>query len=134
MLNDRYGHPAGDQILKDLVAIWQGVLRKGDFLSRTGGEEFAALIPGVDLPHTLSIAERLRQATLSHSFGDIDESLCITASFGVTMITIGSTVSDSIARADRALYAAKSAGRNCVKVCLEDILERGNVRMPLPCP
>jgi diguanylate cyclase (GGDEF)-like protein len=99
--NDRHGHQAGDRLLKAAAAAWQGRLRKTDLLARYGGDEFAVLLPDCGLPNAMEIAERLRTAQPE-----------ITCSLGVAAWDGREDVSELVARADRALYAAKAAGRD----------------------
>jgi diguanylate cyclase (GGDEF)-like protein len=99
--NDRHGHQAGDRLLKAAAAAWQGRLRRTDLLTRYGGEEFAVLLPDCDLPNAMEIAERLRTAQPE-----------ITCSLGVAAWDGREAVTELVARADRALYAAKAAGRD----------------------
>jgi diguanylate cyclase (GGDEF)-like protein len=104
--NDRHGHQAGDRLLKAAAAAWEGRLRKTDVLARYGGEEFAVLLPDCGLEHALEIADRLRTAQ--------PEGTC---SIGVAAWDGREEAVQLVARADRALYAAKEAGRNR---CLAD--------------
>ena len=99
--NDEHGHPAGDRLLKAASAAWEGRLRKTDLLARYGGEEFAVLLPDCQLGNAMEIAERLRTAQ--------PEGTC---SIGVADWDGRQDEDELIARADRALYAAKAGGRN----------------------
>jgi diguanylate cyclase (GGDEF)-like protein len=99
--NDEHGHQAGDRLLKAAAASWQGVLRKTDLLARYGGEEFVVLLPDCGLDDAMLIAERLRTAQ--------PEGTC---SVGVAAWDFRESTTELIARADRALYAAKEGGRN----------------------
>jgi diguanylate cyclase (GGDEF)-like protein len=99
--NDRHGHQAGDRLLKAATAAWQGRLRKTDLLARYGGEEFAVLLPDCGLDNAMQIAERLRTAQPE-----------VTCSLGVADWDGREDATELVARADRALYAAKAAGRN----------------------
>jgi diguanylate cyclase (GGDEF)-like protein len=99
--NDRHGHQAGDRLLKEAAAAWQGRLRKTDLLARYGGEEFAVLLPDCGLVDAMEIAERLRTAQPE-----------VTCSLGVAAWDGREDVTELFARADRALYAAKAAGRD----------------------
>jgi diguanylate cyclase (GGDEF)-like protein len=102
--NDDHGHPAGDQLLKSLGAAWLQHLRAVDLLARYGGEEFVLLLPGVGPERALEVLERLRAGTPAGQ----------TVSAGVATWDGDETADTLLARADRALYAAKSAGRNRV--------------------
>ena len=99
--NDEHGHQAGDRLLKAAAAAWQSHLRKGDLLVRYGGEEFALLLPDCGLDDAMVIAERLRTAQ--------PEGTC---SIGVAAWNTRETESELVRRADQALYAAKTGGRN----------------------
>jgi diguanylate cyclase (GGDEF)-like protein len=99
--NDRNGHQAGDRLLKEAAAAWQGKLRKTDLLARYGGEEFAVLLPDCGLENAMQIAEHLRIARPE-----------VTCSLGVADWDGREDATELVARADRALYAAKAAGRN----------------------
>jgi len=112
-INDNYGHNVGDKVLKEISTLFLGILRNVDVLCRWGGEEFVALLPTANLEQTAKIAEKIRHAIDSHK---TNETPHVTASFGVTEIRKGDTLDEAVNRADRALYNAKDAGRNCVKV------------------
>jgi diguanylate cyclase (GGDEF)-like protein len=102
--NDEHGHQAGDRLLKAAAAAWEGRLRKTDLLARYGGEEFAVLLPDCALDDAMEIAGRLRTAQ--------PEGTC---SIGVADWDGREDLGQLIARADRALYAAKAGGRDrCV--------------------
>ena len=111
-VNDNYGHNVGDKVLKEISTLFLGILRNVDVLCRWGGEEFVALLPTADLEQTAKIAEKIRHAIDSHKSNETPH---VTASFGVTQIREGDTLDEAINRADRALYDAKDAGRNCVR-------------------
>jgi diguanylate cyclase (GGDEF)-like protein len=104
--NDRHGHQAGDRLLKAAAAAWAGRLRKTDLLARYGGEEFAVLLPDCGLENAMEIAERLRTAQTEG-----------TCSIGLAAWDGREDAAGLVARADRALYAAKEAGRDR---CLAD--------------
>ena len=102
--NDEHGHQAGDRLLKAAAAAWEGRLRKTDLLARYGGEEFAILLPDCALGDAMEIAERLRTAQPE-----------VTCSIGVADWDGREDIGRLVARADRALYAAKAGGRDrCV--------------------
>ena len=102
--NDAFGHAAGDELLRDLVAALRGELRTGDTVARWGGEEFAIAMPACDLDHGRDIASRLLGVVPGGQ----------TMSIGLTQAGIDDTPRSLVGRADRALYAAKGAGRNQV--------------------
>ncbi|HEU0043836.1 sensor domain-containing diguanylate cyclase [Sphingomonas sp.] len=111
-VNDTYGHPIGDEVLKTVVRVCEDALRPTDILGRLGGEEFAVLLPETPATDALRCAERLR-ATLAQTTIAAAPGLRVTASFGVAPLDGAiSTVSRWLADADAALYAAKRSGRN----------------------
>jgi diguanylate cyclase (GGDEF)-like protein len=102
--NDRHGHQAGDRLLREASARWRHELRATDVLCRYGGEEFGLLLPGCDLETGEILMDRLRAAMPSGQ----------TCSVGLTKWNGSEPPSALVARADRALYAAKRSGRNRV--------------------
>ncbi|MDQ7836291.1 MAG: GGDEF domain-containing protein [Humidesulfovibrio sp.] len=111
-VNDTYGHPRGDQVLKELAKRLRKSVRATDTLFRLGGEEFAVLMPGTDLEQGGAVAEKLRVRVAAQPMaGDLE----ITASFGVSITRGQEPQEDFICRADEALYAAKTKGRNRVE-------------------
>jgi diguanylate cyclase (GGDEF)-like protein len=116
-VNDLYGHSVGDMCLKEIVHRIKPVLRKSDFMARYGGEEFAVIVPETRSAGALDVAEKLRQTVELTKFIYKSDSVAITVSVGVTeIIPSDKTQEDIFARADRALYTAKQAGRNRVAV------------------
>jgi diguanylate cyclase (GGDEF)-like protein len=114
-INDRWGHPVGDQVLANVGAVLRGVLRVRDFAGRNGGEEFAVLLPDTQIPAALEIAERIRAAIAGISLSGADVS--VTASLGVVGFPDHATALDRLERlADAALYIAKREGRNRVEL------------------
>jgi diguanylate cyclase (GGDEF)-like protein len=117
-LNDRYGHAAGDLCLKRIAAILTAEMRgRNDHAVRFGGEEFLLLLPGMDLPNAMRIAERVRRAIEAAAIPNEGVGLegIVTASFGVaSSSTADLSAVELIAAADSALYAAKRKGRNQV--------------------
>jgi diguanylate cyclase (GGDEF)-like protein/PAS domain S-box-containing protein len=113
-INDEYGHDAGDSVLCAMVAICNVGLRTADMLARWGGEEFLILLPDTDAAAAIAIAERLREtiATVKVPVG-IHGSITFTVSIGVATPE-SNNVHDLLRRADYALYAAKTRGRNRV--------------------
>jgi diguanylate cyclase (GGDEF)-like protein len=113
-LNDRLGHAAGDAVLRRVASVMSAQLRDHDFLSRYGGEEFALLAPQTDLPGAVALAEKLRHAIARADLAVVgpEGRPSITVSIGVALYD-GSPASTFDA-ADRALYDAKAAGKDCV--------------------
>ena len=109
-VNDRFGHPVGDEVLVRLVARMQTALRRSDFLCRLGGDEFAVILPEVaeDVAH--SVAERLATACASVVAGPEREAVTLSIGLAGLNLAVGSP-SDLVRRADEALYAAKRGGR-----------------------
>ncbi|GEM_PF-235430 len=118
-INDNYGHPAGDEVLKIVAQRCRDTLRAGDLFARFGGEEFIALLDPSAKDELPAIAERLRRAIADAPVHCGDLLIPITVSIGTatglsTTITNGRLVEDLISRADDALYRAKRGGRNQV--------------------
>ncbi|GAA3979654.1 GGDEF domain-containing protein [Allohahella marinimesophila] len=118
MVNDTYGHMAGDAVLMQTATIMQEVCRESDFPFRFGGEEFGIILPKTDAEGASIIAERLRLKIESHRFSFNGATIPCTASFGVSAYKPEDTRSDLLSRADRALYKAKQSGRNKVLIDL----------------
>lgn len=114
-VNDGYGHPAGDAVLRDTVQAWQTQLRGRDALGRIGGEEFAVVCIGATQAQALVIAHRLLEATRTLRLPGIDPALRIATSIGVAEAAPGETREALFARADAALYRAKQRGRDRVE-------------------
>jgi len=113
--NDRYGHPIGDFVLKEISSILQSMVRKADVAARYGGEEFAIILINTDHSGAIKLGERIRQKVASSTFTKNDLNLHVTLSIGVaTYPNNASTKQDLIESADRALYLAKANGRNRV--------------------
>jgi diguanylate cyclase (GGDEF)-like protein len=115
-VNDTYGHSAGDEVLKAVSSACRGTLRAGDLIGRLGGEEFAFLLPHVDKAAAAAVAENLRIAIAAVLVNGDFGTVSVTASIGLTNLSIVSRDADTlIAQADAAMYAAKNSGRNrCV--------------------
>ncbi|MFT4179099.1 MAG: diguanylate cyclase [Thermomonas sp.] len=111
-INDRYGHAAGDTVLRAVANAWKTQLREYDLLGRIGGEEFVVVCSDAPLTLAHSIAKRLLQATRAVRLPEIDPELHITASIGIAEAQPGDTRETLLARADAALYRAKSQGRD----------------------
>ena len=118
MINDRYGHLAGDNVLKAVSGALRGAIRDIDQASRYGGEEFAVILPHTTVEGGARLAERLRQAIAERVANAPDgRQIRITASFGVAGLPAhAATQVELIATADAALYRAKQSGKNRVAV------------------
>jgi len=112
-LNDRYGHPAGDQVLRSLGEALRGTLREMDLVARVGGEEFAALLPSTNAGEAIRAAQRVRAAVEAKRFHVDQHELSVTVSLGLASAEANDNAVSLIKRADEALYASKRAGRNC---------------------
>ena len=112
-VNDRYGHLVGDDVLRSFANCVQMEIRQTDYFARYGGEEFVLLLPDTDKDEALDIVERIRRQVAAHAFADVAEP--VTVSIGVAACRDADAPEDLFGRADRALYAAKDAGRNCVQ-------------------
>ncbi|WP_162556205.1 sensor domain-containing diguanylate cyclase [Pseudomonas sp. 31-12] len=119
LVNDRWGHPIGDEVLKSIVKVSEGVLRPADTIARFGGEEFVIMLPNTNSLETSVIAERLRSSIEASSVDAGGEGIKITVSIGcASMNESRSTLKQLLVSADSALYHAKSKGRNCiVEIC-----------------
>jgi diguanylate cyclase (GGDEF)-like protein len=114
-INDEYGHDTGDEALLGLVALLREVLRADEVLSRIGGEEFAILLRNVDDQAALAVAERVRRHVAASPLAIDGRMLGLHVSIGVATLREGiGDLGDLLRDADRALYAAKRAGRNRV--------------------
>jgi diguanylate cyclase (GGDEF)-like protein len=116
-INDRFGHDDGDRVLLELVANIRNMLRAGDRVGRVGGEEFLVLSPSVQRTDLLALAERIRAAVERTPFSIDGQSYALTVSIGAALAD-GSEpdMTNARRRADAALYEAKHAGRNCVRI------------------
>ncbi len=117
IINDTYGHFAGDAVLREASRRMQNAIREYDFIGRYGGEEFLMLFPGCDETRTMEKAERLRVSLCSGPLLLTETAITLTGSFGATMASpVAENTSESLIRtADRALYRAKELGRNRVE-------------------
>lgn len=112
LVNDRFGHNVGDEVLRQLADLMREQRRDSDVLARWGGEEFIILLPETDLDGALHTAELLRQSIANTRFPAVGQ---VTISLGVSACRPGDTPDSLISRADDALYQAKEAGRNTVR-------------------
>lgn len=112
-INDQHGHDAGDEVLRRFAAVIRGEVRSSDKLVRWGGEEFLLLCPETDVPHAVSMLDKLRAALAKQEW---PHGLHVTSSFGVTSLKPDEDIGAAIKRADGALYLAKANGRNRVEI------------------
>ena len=116
-VNDRFGHPSGDLVLRELAAVLAETVREIDLAARWGGEEFCLILPGTDLAGAARLAERVRTALAERTILTAEGlPLHVTASFGVAGQPPLASAEELIASADAALYDAKRRGRNCVSI------------------
>jgi diguanylate cyclase (GGDEF)-like protein len=113
-INDTYGHAAGDAVLRQFALTVQKQIRETDAFGRYGGEEFLLMLPTTSLEDAMLFAERVRQNVEKLHFSDVSDELKVSVSIGVAQFRSGETIGQTVSRADEALYAAKSGGRNRV--------------------
>ena len=112
MVNDKFGHPAGDSVIQSVAETIRSTCREIDFAARYGGEEFVVILPETDLPGAIQVAERVRGHIEETDVGTVER---ITASVGVANYPVNATSKEDLIRvADQALYVAKNGGRNQV--------------------
>ena len=117
-INDTYGHPAGDAVLRAIGPACRRALRTSDILARYGGEELVLLLPNASLDQAAPVLERLRQEVAAMVVPEL-KGCQVTASIGAAELAENDlTISDLLARADAALYRAKEGGRNRVELSL----------------
>jgi two-component system, cell cycle response regulator len=127
-INDSYGHPTGDEVLRRVAAILKASARKIDIVARYGGEEFALVLEGTDRTGAVQLAERIRQEVEQQSFPSAKGAFKATLSIGVAGYPYDARDKpDIIARADQALYSAKHAGRNRTVSYTE--IDRGKLKV-----
>ena len=117
-INDTYGHPAGDAVLRAIGPACKRALRTSDIFARYGGEELVLLLPNASLDQAAPVLERVRQEVAAMVVPEL-KGRQVTASIGAAALTENDlTISDLLARADAALYRAKEGGRNRVELSL----------------
>jgi diguanylate cyclase (GGDEF)-like protein len=113
-LNDEFGHLLGDEVLRQVSSVFSQQLRKIDVVCRYGGEEFAILLPQTTAEQAVSVADKLRREVAAWQFPGVPRAVTISA--GSASYPIHGCSRDEVVKAaDAALYAAKQAGRNCVR-------------------
>ena len=116
-VNDRYGHDAGDKVIRRITAVCREALRDNDVFGRLGGEEFAVVLPDVSEAKAAQIAERLRKSVESETVGADRETIRTTISIGLCRLCDRINCAEALLKAaDKALYRAKQNGRN--RVCI----------------
>jgi diguanylate cyclase (GGDEF)-like protein len=118
-INDRYGHGKGDEMLAAVGVALRSSLRASDFVGRYGGEEFLILLPETTTDGGMQVAEKIRNAIAAITIPGVDRD--ITASIGLAdLLDQAGDATGLVREADRAMYAAKTAGRNCTLVAASD--------------
>lgn len=120
-LNDTYGHPAGDAVLRSAGKLLRSLVRNVDVASRYGGEEFAVILPDADVEVASRIGERIRAAIAAHGFEHDGDRHSVTVSIGIASLHEDERRDHLIKRADQALYDAKDRGRNLVAIAADDV-------------
>ncbi len=114
LINDTYGHQAGDIILKELVGLIADHIKNGDIFARWGGEEFVVLTPSTEIVGAHNLAENLRKLVQAHTFSYVEKE--ITLSFGIAQLCDDDDKKTLFEKADGVLYEAKKNGRNRIEV------------------
>jgi diguanylate cyclase (GGDEF)-like protein len=117
-INDHAGHAAGDAALRDVVSAISGRLRPHDLLGRFGGDEFLLILPHTSSSEAFTVSSRIEQSVRELSIPG--EPIPLTISIGLTQAAAGEIAAPLLARADKALYTAKNAGRNCCRVLFDE--------------
>jgi diguanylate cyclase (GGDEF)-like protein len=111
-INDRYGHPAGDHVLREIGQLVQSYVRREDLAARYGGDEIAIILPETPRAGAVTAAERLLEVLRSHPFVYEGHEIPLTLSVGIAVLNPEMNLSDFVRSADEALYRAKQKGRN----------------------
>ncbi|MBN2017886.1 MAG: PAS domain S-box protein [Candidatus Cloacimonetes bacterium] len=122
VINDTFGHDAGDEVLKTLANIMCMNVRKQDTVARWGGEEFLLLLPQTEAAGGLVLAEKIRSRIKSKEFKFLGKSIHITITIGLSVYHENRSIEDTINQADQALYMGKKLGKDCVK-CETDLVK-----------
>ena len=123
-INDSHGHAAGDEVLRSFARTLRPLIRPADVLGRYGGEEFLIVCGGgTSLEGARTLAERIRQAVETMVVPGLPSGFRVTVSVGVAEFLAGESPEELLVRADRALYAAKQAGRNRVVAAPQPMVE-----------
>lgn len=124
-INDQYGHPAGDEVLRQVATLLSAGVRSTDLVARMGGEEFIVLLPHTNLENALAVAEKLRKTLRDRPLLVQGVQLPVTASFGLTWLAENQKglLQSLYAAADQALYSAKHGGRDRIEVAMPDLVQ-----------
>lgn len=120
IINDTYGHDAGDSVLKAVAEIFKNNTRKQDVVARWGGEEFLFLLPETSGDSAYKVAEKIRSAIEQAHIKEHCGKIHVTMTFGVCEFVLKLSVDGTIRMADNALYNGKMKGRNCVEMSVPD--------------
>jgi len=120
LVNDTYGHEAGDRVLARVAQLIKSHVREEDVVCRWGGEEFLILLSGCNLQHARDITELIRSAVAGLQFHFSNKVVQITVSAGIAEMQADEKLGQVVERADHHLYAAKRAGRNCIQPDIDD--------------
>jgi len=126
-INDAYGHPAGDAVLRRVASVIRRCSRQSDVVARYGGEEFAVILPETQLFEALQFGEKIRSAIAAEDFGGMPRRVTVSAGVPTMRDTIFGRPADLVVAADAALYRAKEKGRNRVEC---ERRQRPRVTMP----
>ena len=134
-INDQFGHAAGDEVLREVARRLQNAVRSYDLVGRYGGEEFLVALNRCDPGSAVSRAENLRKAIENRPFLVAGKRLTVTISVGLALANEfgNSTIDEIMNHADMALYAAKAAGRNCVRLA-QPVAAPTQAESPVPAP
>lgn len=113
-VNDQYGHPAGDQVIRDFSQILKGNFDADSLIARLGGEEFGVLYAGFDNEKMMQTIGALLKKAEQHTYCYHNDQFHVTVSIGVTKKQFGQTLESMMSKADKALYQSKNRGRNCI--------------------
>jgi len=120
-INDKYGHSAGDEVLRSMGTLFKDTIRGMDIAGRIGGEEFGVILPETDIKSAIDAAERIRNRFEKLKISAASNEIMATLSTGVSALLISDTSPDAIMeRADKALYLAKNNGRNRIETIIEN--------------
>jgi len=128
-INDTYGHLAGDKVLQEVSFLVQKNMRTGDILARFGGEEFIVILPDTDKTKAMELADRLRIKISNKTIGYGDDTITVTASFGVAQLNRDADMGKIMQDADTMLYRAKLNGRNTVMPGLIKIIQNKELEL-----